>query len=94
MLAHRAAWRLAGTEAPVDLDRLDWVTRAAELTSRCCCIHSEDDEFVPCGPSRRLADARPDLVTFVPATGARHTKEWNVDPDGWDGAVARFLLNL
>jgi hypothetical protein len=26
--------------------------------------------------------------------GARHTKEWNVDPDDWDGAVARFLLRI
>ena len=94
VLSHRAAWRLAGTEAPVDLDRLDWVTRAAELTHPVLLIHSEDDEFVPCGPSRRLADARPDLVTYVPVKGARHTKEWNVAPDDWDAAVARFLLRI
>jgi len=94
VLSHRSAWRLAGTEAPVDLDRLDWVTRAAEITHPVLLIHSEDDEFVPCGPSRRLADARPDLVTYVPVKGARHTKEWNVDPDDWDGAVARFLLRI
>ena len=48
----------------------------------------------PSGPSRRLAQARPDLVTFVPSKGARHTTEWNVDPDGWDTSVARFLLKL
>jgi hypothetical protein len=57
-------------------------------------LHSEDDEFVPCEPSRLLAVTRPDLVTYVPSRGARHTKEWNVDPDGWDAAVARFLLGL
>jgi len=94
VLSHRSAWRLAGTEAPVDLDRLDWVTRAAEITHPVLIIHSEDDEFVPYGPSRRLADARPDLVTYVPVKGARHTKEWNVDPDDWDAAVARFLLRI
>jgi pimeloyl-ACP methyl ester carboxylesterase len=93
-LSHRSAWRLAGTEAPVDLDRLDWVSRAAELAHPVLLIHSDDDEFVPSGPSRRLADARPDLVTFMSAEGARHTKEWNVDPDQWDAAVARFLLRL
>jgi len=57
-------------------------------------LHSDDDEFVPSGPSRRLALARPDLVTLVSSRGARHTKEWNVDPDSWDTAVARFLLSL
>jgi uncharacterized protein len=94
VLSHRSAWRLAGTEAPVDLDRLDWVTRAGELTHPVLLIHSKDDEFVPAGPSQRFADARPDLVSYLSIDGARHCKEWNVDPDGWDAAVARFLLRL
>ncbi len=37
---------------------------------------------------------RPDIVTFVPSRGAGHTREWNVDPDGWETAVARFLLKV
>ncbi len=94
MLSHPWGWRLAGVEAPVDLDGMDWVTRAAELQVPVLVLHSEDDEFVPCEPSRLLAATRPDLVTYVPSRGARHTKEWNVDPDGWDAAVARFLLGL
>jgi uncharacterized protein len=94
VLEHTHARRLAGVETPLSLDRLDWVTRAAELRVPVLLIHSDDDEFVPSGPSRRLALARPDVVTFVPVSGARHTKEWNVDPDGWDTAVARFLLSL
>lgn len=94
VLEHNHARRLAGVETPLVLDRLDWVTRAAELKVPVLLIHSDDDEFVPSGPSRRLAEARPDVVTFVPSRGARHTKEWNVDPEGWDTAVARFLLAL
>jgi pimeloyl-ACP methyl ester carboxylesterase len=94
VLSHRTAWRLAGTEAPVDLDRLDWVTRAAELTHPVLLIHSDDDEYVPSGPSRRFAEARPDLVSYLSIDGARHCKEWNVDPGAWDAAVARFLLRL
>jgi alpha-beta hydrolase superfamily lysophospholipase len=94
VLTHRTAWRLAGVEAPVNLNRLDWVSQASRLSLPMLLLHSQDDEFVPFGPSRALAAARPDLVTFVPSRGARHTKEWNVDPDGWDAAVARFLLNL
>lgn len=94
VLAHRTAWRLAGIEAPVDLDRLDWVSGSSRLSTPILLLHSQDDEFVPVGPSQALAAARPDLVTFVPSSGARHTKEWNVDPEGWEAAVARFLLNL
>jgi alpha-beta hydrolase superfamily lysophospholipase len=92
MLGHRTARRVIGVDGPVDLRRMDWVTRAAELRLPVLLVHSEDDEFVPCGPSRLLAEARPDLVTYVPFTGARHTKEWNVDPDRWEREVARFLL--
>jgi uncharacterized protein len=94
MLSHRAGWRLAGTEAPLDLDRLDWVTRADELAHPVLLFHSDDDLFVPSGPSRKFAEARPDLVTFLAVEGAGHCREWNVDPNRWDSAVARFLLSL
>jgi pimeloyl-ACP methyl ester carboxylesterase len=94
VLSHRSVWRLAGTEAPVDLDRLDWVTRAGELTHPVLLIHSTSDEFVPSGPSERFAEARPDLVTYLQIEGARHCREWNVDSEAWDAAVARFLLRL
>lgn len=94
VLEQRSARRVIGVEEPLNLDRLDWVTRASELRLPILLIHSDDDEFVPSGPSRQLATARPDLVTYVPSRGARHTKEWNVDPDAWDTGVARFLLSL
>jgi fermentation-respiration switch protein FrsA (DUF1100 family) len=93
MLGHTVARRIVGVEEPVDLARMDWVTRADELSLPVLLIHSDDDEFVPAGPSRQLAEARPDLVTFVEFDLARHTKEWNVDPDRWEREVARFLLD-
>lgn len=94
VLEHPHARRLVGVDAPISLKRMDWVARASELRLPVLILHSDDDEFVPSGPSRRLATARPDLVTHVPSVGARHTKEWNVDPEAWDTAVARFLLDL
>jgi hypothetical protein len=54
-------------------------------------IHSVDDEFVPVGPSQELAAARPDLVTMEHWDTARHTKEWNVDPERWERSVAEFV---
>lgn len=94
VLEHRHARRVAGLEEPVTLDHFDWVTRAEELDVPVLLIHSEDDEFVPAGPSQRLAAARPDLVTYVPFKRARHTREWNVDAERWDTEVARFVLTL
>ncbi|MFV0461376.1 MAG: alpha/beta hydrolase family protein [Actinomycetales bacterium] len=92
MLADKAWRRVVGTDGPVDLRRLDWVTRAAELRLPILLLHSDDDEFVPSGPSRRLAQARPDLVTFESFPHARHCREWNTDPQRWEREVARFLL--
>jgi hypothetical protein len=94
VLQHAHARRLVSLETPISLDRMDWVARADELSTPMLLLHSDDDEFVPSGPSRALAQARPDLVTLVSSRGARHTKEWNVDPEAWERAVARYLLAL
>ena len=57
-------------------------------------IHSADDEFVPVGPSRALALARPDLVPFEEWSVARHCKEWNTDPGRWESLVAEFAAEV
>jgi len=94
LLGHGQARRLVSLQTAVPLDRFDWVARSAELRVPVLLLHSDDDEYVPSGPSHALAQARPDLVTHVPSRQARHTKEWNVDPEQWETAVARFLLAL
>ncbi|MGI4895224.1 MAG: alpha/beta hydrolase [Janthinobacterium lividum] len=91
LLAHPLGRRLVGVEGPLDLRTMNWVRRAEELLLPVLLLHSDADDYVPSGPSQRLAQARPDLVTFVASTQARHTKEWNVDPERWDGEVSRFL---
>ncbi|WP_179428566.1 alpha/beta hydrolase family protein [Spelaeicoccus albus] len=88
-----ARW-ITGLETPLDLHRMDWVTRAAELDKPVLLIHSDDDDFVPSRPSHLLARARSDLVTMPVYDTARHTKEWNVDPERWDDDVARFLSGV
>ena len=94
MITQPWARRLTGLETPLDLDRMDWVKRAADLRVPTLLIHSEDDEFVPVGPSRALAGFRRDLVTMPRYTKARHTKEWNVDRLAWEDDVMRFLRGL
>ncbi|MBK6887452.1 MAG: alpha/beta fold hydrolase [Tetrasphaera sp.] len=83
--------RLVGVHEAVDVARTNWVARAGELRHRMLLIHSRDDEFVPFGPSLELAQARPDLITWVPWETARHCKEWNTDPRRWEDAVVDFL---
>ena len=91
LMGRRSARRLVGVHDPVDVAKTNWVSRAGELQHRILLIHSVDDEFVPVGPSLALAGARPDLVTMERWDRARHTKEWNVDPQRWERSVAEFV---
>jgi pimeloyl-ACP methyl ester carboxylesterase len=91
MISQPWARPFTGLETPLDLDRLDWVTRASELDRPVLLIHSDDDEFVPSGPSHSLARVRSDLVTMPHYDTAAHTKEWNVDPERWEDDVANYL---
>ncbi len=91
MLSHPLGRRLTGLAAPVDLKTMDWVSRAVELRTPTFIVHSMDDEYVPYGPSAELAEKNPEMVTFEPFEIARHTKEWNVDPERWERLVAAWL---
>ena len=88
MMRQRWGHRLVGVHEGVDLARTDWVRRGDELHHPVLLIHSADDEFVPCGPSRELARARPDLVTFVEWHLARHCKEWDTGPSAGSASSA------
>jgi alpha-beta hydrolase superfamily lysophospholipase len=82
---------LTGQSAPIDFARLNFVARADELVLPILLLHSDDDGFVPVTGSRTLARSRPDIVTFVPFTVARHTKLFNYDPEGWSDAIRNWL---
>ena len=94
LIGHPWAHRLVGVHEPIDVALTDWENRAGELQHPILLIHSLDDEFVPAGPSISLAAKRPDLVRFEPWQQARHTKEWNVDPQRWDAVVREFLTGI
>ncbi|KGN38566.1 hypothetical protein N803_07425 [Knoellia subterranea KCTC 19937] len=85
--------RFVGVHESVDVAQTDWVRRADELRHSILLIHSADDEFVPVGPSRALAQHRPDLVHFEEWRVARHCKEWNTDPERWEQLVRDFAAN-
>ncbi|MFN0282783.1 MAG: alpha/beta hydrolase [Kineosporiaceae bacterium] len=85
------AVRVVEQRYDIDLDRYDWPARAQDLKAPVLLFHSDEDSFVPDGPSRALARARPDLVTFVDVDGAEHTRGWNVDPTAYSAAMTRWL---
>jgi uncharacterized protein len=91
-----SAWagRLTGQHEPINLDRLDFVARADELTVPILLMHSADDGFVPPYASRALALARPDIVTFDEFTIARHAKLWNYDPERFNEDIGSWLNRL
>lgn len=91
MLGHPLGRRVTGLSAPVDLKAMDWVSRAVELRTPTLILHSVDDEYVPYRPSTLLAERNPEMVTFEPFSRARHTKEWNVDPERWERLVQAWL---
>lgn len=90
------AWgrRLTGLAAPLDFKAMDWVARAVELRTPTLVLHSVDDEFVPVGPSLELAKRNPEMVTLETFRHAKHTKEWNVDPERWETAVRSWLTEV
>ena len=94
LLTHRWSTLLTGQSAPIDLKRLDLVSRAKELTKPILLLHSDDDGYIPSTASRALAVARPDIVTFVEFTTARHTKLWNYDAERWNSSIRRWLERL
>lgn len=75
----------------IDLARLDFVSRAAELSLPVLLMHSDSDTFVPSTGSRALARLRPDIVSFVPFSGAGHTRLWNYDEQRWSRAIGEWL---
>lgn len=83
-----------GQSQPIDLDALDLVTRADELTAPTLVLHSADDGFVPADASRALSVLRPDIVSYHEFTVARHAKLWNYDEDRWNRAIRDWLREL
>jgi uncharacterized protein len=91
-----APWarRFTGQSTSIDMERLDFVARADELTLPILLLHSADDGYVPPFASRALALARPDIVTFDEFTVARHAKLWNYDADRFNEDIGGWLNRL
>ncbi|MEU6311710.1 alpha/beta fold hydrolase [Streptomyces sp. NPDC047014] len=89
-LAVRSAESRAGLRA----DRRPPGADPAALRVPVLIFHGPDDTLAPWEPSRRLAAARPDLVTLHTVPEAGHGAMWNADPAGYEETLRRFLTPL
>ncbi|MEV5970626.1 alpha/beta fold hydrolase [Streptomyces sp. NPDC051921] len=89
-LAVRAAQGRTGLHP----DRLQEAAAPGALRVPTLLFHGPDDTIAPWGPSRRLAELRPDLVTLTTVSGAPHAALWNADPLRYEEALRRFLTPL
>jgi pimeloyl-ACP methyl ester carboxylesterase len=80
-----AAWR-----AGLDWSELDQLAHANDLHTPILILHGDADPTVPLATSDSLAARRPDLVTLVKVISAGHSRCRNVDPLGYDAAVASW----
>ena len=78
----------------VDWDAMDYLEDADRLDVPILLIHGEDDSRVPIETSDRLAELRPDLVTYSVYPDATHADAWNVDSGRYERELREFLLRV
>ncbi|MDG4865735.1 hypothetical protein P8605_47060, partial [Streptomyces sp. T-3] len=89
-LAVRAAQGRTGLRG----DRMAQAADPDSLKVPTLIFHGPDDALAPWTHSRRLAAARPELVTLHPVPEAPHAAMWNADPATYEETLRRFLTPL
>ncbi|MGW2813150.1 alpha/beta hydrolase [Streptomyces sp. NPDC001415] len=89
-LAVRAAQGRTGVHG----DRLQEAVDPRALRVPTLLFHGPDDTLAPWGPSRELADRRPELISLHTVPHAPHASMWNADPPRYEETLRRFLTPL
>jgi len=90
------ALRFIELRGDLDLDDFDWPARAdlADVVDMPVYLaHSDDDNFVPNGPSRAVAEQLGEQVTPRFDGPGEHTREWNVDPESYDADMRAWFAD-
>jgi pimeloyl-ACP methyl ester carboxylesterase len=83
--------RIAGYRFGINWEKLNCLKRADELRVPVLLFHGDADGKAPVETSDALAEARPDIVTYVRVAGAGHVRAWNADPTAYEASVRDFL---
>jgi pimeloyl-ACP methyl ester carboxylesterase len=81
--------RVANWRAGINFDRI--TTFPGSIRQPTLIIHNADDHNVPQAPSKQVAAAQPNLVTFYDFGSGGHTRAWNHDPARYEQLVTEFL---
>lgn len=81
---------IADVVGDIDFAALEQVEAADDFQVPILLFHGREDTNVPFAPSKDFADARTDIVTFVPYSG-EHVRGWNLIQDAYVNNVERFL---
>lgn len=79
----------ANLRAGINMERIS--TGPEDIKHKTLIVHNIDDPTVPQAASKKLADARPDLVQFVDFGSGGHARAWNHDQVRYEQLVTEFL---
>ena len=82
---------IVGFRFDVDWGELNYLKRADELAVPILLFHGDADPTVPVATSDALAEARPDIVTYVRGAGVGHVRSWNAGTASYEASVRDFL---
>ena len=85
---------IAALRFGIDWRRMNYIARASELRAPALILHGEADALLPAPISKRLADARTDIVRYVGFPAAGHARSWNHDSVRYEAEVRRFLCAI
>lgn len=69
----------------------DYIETIRQLDAPVLLFHGDVDRTIPVDLSDRIAEMRPDLVTYVRVPGAGHVRAWNIDPSRYLETVKTFV---
>lgn len=69
----------------------DYLETVRQLQVPVLLFHGDSDKTIPVALSDRIAEMRPDIVTYVRIPGAGHVRAWNIDPAAYLDTVKQFV---
>lgn len=93
LLSSPLGCRLAGLRAPIDFAQVDW-TRAARVRVPTLVLHSAGDLTSPLASTRRFVASNDSYVELAELRRAAHTREFNVDPEGFQDAISQWVRHF
>ena len=86
--------RIATRRFGVHWHRLSYGEVLRGITVPVLLLHGEDDTDVPIHSSDAAAREHAHIITYHRVPGAGHVRSWNVDPHGYEKALADFLARV